>query len=159
MFVVKSRKWGWIDFLYMKSLSAQEEYSPWGRVAKCRIPWDGFDFRCLCDQHVCLRGWHLIPSQGHQESRNGEAELPLTVPSRPGAQERRERQNTYKNFPFVFDPIRTICSDSSREIFPWNQGIFSWAVVAISFSSWGFWLIIACSRAWPCHEERRVEPC
>lgn len=64
-----------------------------------------------------------------------------------------ERPHTYKNFPFVLDPIMTICSDSTLEIFPWNQGIFSWAVVAISFSSCGFWLMMACSRAWPCHEK------
>lgn len=65
----------------------------------------------------------------------------------------RKKHNTYKNFPFVLDPIRTICSDSSREIFPWNQGIFSWAVVAMSFSSCGFWLMMACSSAWPCRAE------
>lgn len=71
------------------------------------------------------------------------------TPSRPVVRERKGG-STYKNFPFVLDPIRTICSDSSREIFPWNQGIFSWAVVAMSFSSCGFWLMMACSSAWPC---------
>lgn len=64
---------------------------------------------------------------------------------------------THRNFPLVFDPMRTVCSDSSLEMLPWNQGIFSWAVVAISFSSWGFWLMMACSRAWPCSEWRETE--
>ena len=97
----------------------------------------------------------MILLRGHQEFRGGRAEWPLTVQAGLVLVVEGKRHNTYKNFPFVFDPIRTICSDSSREIFPWNQGIFSWAVVAISFSSWGFWLMMACSRAWPCHEERR----
>jgi hypothetical protein len=68
-----------------------------------------------------------------------------------------KKHDTYRNFPFVFDPIRTICSDSSREILPWNHGIVSWAVVAINFSSWGFWLMMACSKAWPCSGQRKSE--
>lgn len=81
-------------------------------------------------------------------------------PGRPPARPYRG-EDTHRNFPFVLEPIRTTCSDSSREILPWNQGIFSCAVVAISFSSCGFWLMMACSRAWPCHtrgESRAVTP-
>ena len=140
------------------SLSAQEVGSLWGQIeeSKCWITWDGFNLRCLWGRLTCVSvdsPWSL--PWGHQEFRDGKAEWPLTVQAGLALVVEGKRHNTYKNFPFVFDPIRTICSDSSREIFPWNQGIFSWAVVAISFSSWGFWLMMACSRAWPCHEERR----
>lgn len=56
---------------------------------------------------------------------------------------------TYRNLPLVRWLLSKRGSQSSREMVPWNQGIFSCAVVAISFSSWGFWLMIACSNEAP----------
>lgn len=66
-----------------------------------------------------------------------------------GGTQKYQKKSTHRNFPLFLGPMRIRCSDSSREILPWNHGIFSWAVVAINFSSWGFWLMIACSRACP----------
>lgn len=95
----------------------------------------------------------VTPSWDHLGSTHGEA-----VTARRAALAVGVREDTHRNFPLIFDPMRTVCSDSSLEMLPWNQGIFSWAVVAISFSSWGFWLMMACSRAWPCSERRESEP-
>lgn len=61
-----------------------------------------------------------------------------------------QNKNTYRNFPFTREPFWSLGSESSRVIIPWNQGILSCAVVAMSFSSWGLWLMMACSRAAPC---------
>lgn len=59
---------------------------------------------------------------------------------------------THRNFPLGRTPFWSLGSESSRVIAPWNQDIFSCAVVAINFSSLGRWLIIACSRAAPCRQ-------
>lgn len=58
-------------------------------------------------------------------------------------------QSTHKNFPFRRWPFWSLGSESSRLIVPWNQGIFSCAVVEMTFSSLGLWLMMACSRAAP----------
>ena len=160
-FGIKSRICGWIDILQWCPSVPKKSVHFGAILGKTNAEfhemasmWDV----CAANQHTCFDDSTWSLPQGHQDSTDGEAELPLTVQAGLELLGEGKRHNTYKNFPFVFDPIRTICSDSSREIFPWNQGIFSWAVVAISFSSWGFWLIMACSRAWPCHEEKRVKP-
>lgn len=115
---------------------------------KCWITRDGFNLRCLWSQPTCVS--QLIahdPSPRSPGVQGWEGWVTPNCPSRTGASGGRKRHNTYKNFPFVFDPIRTICSDSSREIFPWNQGIFShglwWRSVSPAEVS-GWW--------WPAQE-------
>lgn len=134
-------------------LRAIEECLLWSQTGQNKhwIKSYSFDLIVLWQATMCVARWQRVALSWGHVAPVMESLLSLVVQAGLVLWGKKKRYNTYKNFPFVFEPISTICSDSIREIFPWNQGIFSWAVVAISFSSWGFWLIMACSRAWPCH--------
>lgn len=62
----------------------------------------------------------------------------------------RSKIDAHKNFPLLREPLCSRAADSSLLMAPWNQGMLSCAVVAMSFSSCGRWLMMACSRAAPC---------